>query len=155
MSEVHNNDDDERKPSPIPHERKGTIYFYNIPKVMLFVFVLATSPEPDNRDDASVVDDEDINQPNENDTDADIEHNLETNRLHDNAAKDKDDIISPPTPKADKKTPPRRKEPSLPPESPDQSLLESKVESKKKDEKLPSTSPPAPATTNAVDDFFD
>jgi hypothetical protein len=154
MSEVHNNDDDEREPSPIDRS-EGITYFYNIPKMMFVFFVLAASPEPDNRDDASVVDDEDINQPNENDTDADIEHNLETNRLHDNAAKDKDDTISPPMPKADKKTPPRRKEPSLPPESPDQSLLESKVESKKKDEKLPSAPPPAPATTNAVDDFFD
>jgi hypothetical protein len=38
MSEVNNNDDDEREPSPISHELKGTTYFYDIQKMIIFFF---------------------------------------------------------------------------------------------------------------------
>jgi hypothetical protein len=150
---VNNNDDNNEEeaslnPSPTPPKRKGTIYFCKLQK-MNFFFVSAPSPKPDNRDDASVVDDEDIDQPNANETDEDVV-------LDDDEAKDADDTVSPSTPKADIKTPPPRKEPSPLLESPDQSLSQTPVTTKKNDRQLPSTPPPPAATTDKeADSFFD
>jgi len=158
MSEINNKHDDHEEeslhnhslqPSATPPKEKGTIYFYHIKKMK---FVLAPSPKRETNNDVSIVDDEDMNLHNENDTDEDEEHNLKMNKSLDNEVKDTNHVVSPSTSKADIKTPPGQKKPSPPPP---QSPHQSPVITKSNNRQLPSTPSPAPATTHEADDFFD
>ncbi|CAF1171421.1 unnamed protein product [Rotaria sordida] len=159
--EINNNDNEEDalnnhslQSSPIPPKHK------------------ASTPKPGNRDDVSVIDDEDAILPHESDNDdtnENVDRSLVMNKSLDNASEatkngsKKDNIVSPlasprTPPKANIKTPPRRKEssPSPPSENLDESSHQSPISSKKNDRELPSTrSPPPPAATDDVDGFFD
>jgi hypothetical protein len=114
-------------PHPFLINEKVHLRFSNLSKIN-FLYS-EPSPKPDNRDDASIIDDEDLGR----------------SSAMDDTVKDTDDddVVSPSIPKADIKTPPHQKEPSPLPQSP--------VDSKKK----PSTPSPPPATNNEADDFFD
>ncbi|CAF1200101.1 unnamed protein product [Rotaria sp. Silwood1] len=160
-SEINNNDNKDEdtlnnhsvQPSPIPPERK------------------ASPPKPDNRDDVSIVEDEDAILPAESDQDdthENVDASFEMNKSLDNIPKaitngsKKDDIISPlasprTSPKANIKTPPHRKQPSPAPpsENLDENSYQSPISTKKNDHKLPKTPSPPPSATADVDDFFD
>ncbi|CAF4342496.1 unnamed protein product [Rotaria sp. Silwood2] len=158
--EINNNNDEEDtlnnhsfQPSPIPPEHK------------------VSSSKPDNRDDVSIVDDENSILPNEShkdDTNENVDESFQMNKSLDNAPKPtmndskKDDIISPlesprTPPKANIKTLPHRKEPSPSPPSKNlnENSYQSPVSSKKNDHELPNTpSPRPPPATADIDDFF-
>jgi hypothetical protein len=116
------------------------------------LFFLVPTPKPNNRDDVSIVDNEEHSehiQAAKDDTDGDAERSFEMDGSLDEAPK--------PTTNASKKdnaVPPRREEPSPPLESPDQNLHKPPVIPKKNDQQKPTTAPP-PATTHEADDFFD
>jgi hypothetical protein len=66
------------------------------------------------------------------------------------------DTDAPSISKADNKTSPHRKEPSSLPQTPDETSRQSSVKSEPKTRQVPSsTPPPASATNDAADDFFD
>ena len=164
-----NNDDDIEpltdrsiQPSPILPAGKGRIII-QMRKIPFFPFLLESSAKPNNRDDVSVIDDEELNE-----TNADVELNSEADKPLDDVSiapmntSQKDEFISPSTPlpalpKPDIRTPPLRKGRSpLPPQTPNQDLSQSAADLENNNPQSPITSPAPLPDTNEIDDadFF-
>ncbi len=123
-------------PHPFLINEKVHLLFSNLSKIN-FLYS-EPSPKPDNRDDVSIIDEEDLGR----------------NSAMDDTVKDTDDdddVASASIPKAGIKTPSHQKEPSSLPQSPNETSRQSPVDSKKK----PRTPSPPPTTNNEADDFFD